>query len=176
MKVIIIALLCFGVISPALVYGEGGEYDWLKDHIVVQTVEKVKCDVNGEVQTVETVKRSSLLLTQTMSEKKQRQKDGALVTVSRTRTTETTDTDGFKEVVVENEIVNGMGLEISSVVKTEKTATGSITTVQSRSKNGGLVIVKRITVSKDEDGVTTTTVETIDKDGQLVVTEATSTY
>lgn len=156
------------------VFGDDGEYDWVKDYIVVRTSEKVKCDANGNPLSIDTVKKSRVEITQTFTEKKVRNKKGVLVVSSRTRVTIAEDTNEYVSTITEKEIMTGEGMQISSVSKKQKTPTGSIMTVESRNKQGELNITKRVVVSKDLDGITTTTVETPDKKGNLVLRESIS--
>jgi hypothetical protein len=167
---------CVFLSCATFLFGEGGEYDWLKGHIVVRTSESVTCDANGEPLTVSTTKRSQITLSQTESEQKKRDKHGKLVTVSRTRTTTTTDTDRQRTTVNERELTPGAGFEVVRITSSVKTATGNVATVKARNKSGELVVVQKTIASKDEEGVTTITVEKPDKHGKLVVKSVSSSY
>ncbi len=167
---------CVFLFCSTILLGEGGEYDWLKDHIVVRTSESVTCDANGEPLAVSTTKRSKITLSQTESEQKKRDKHGKLVTVSRSRMTVTTDTDGQRTTVSERELTPGAGFEIVKITSSVKTATGTAATVKGRNKSGELVVIQKTIVSKDEEGVTTVTVEKPDKHGKLAVKTVSSSY
>jgi len=175
MKTLKIIIFLVAFLYAPFIFGDG-EFDWLKEHIIVNNTENVKCDANGIPQTINTTKRSSITLSQTVSEQKQRNKNGKLVVVSRTRTTSTTDTNRHKTTITENEFATDTGFKIMSITKTEKTPTGTISTLQSRNKNGELVATRKTTISKNNDGVTTRTIETLNKDGNFVIIEATTNY
>ncbi len=53
------------VLNSSNGFSEGGEYDWVGDHIVVRESEKVRCDADGNPLSVDIVKKSRLELWQT---------------------------------------------------------------------------------------------------------------
>lgn len=179
MSVYIHKLLSITVLLLVLSVGDvlaEGEYDWIAEHVVIRTTENEISNEKGILQTVDKVQTSTITITQTLSERKQRDKVGNMVVVSRVRTTTTTDTDASTSTVVEKELMTDAGLVITMVTSTKKTPTGTVTTVQSLNDDGQMETTRRTTVSRDEDGVTTTVVETLNKDGQLIVRQTTKAY
>ncbi|OVE76972.1 hypothetical protein BVX97_00110 [bacterium E08(2017)] len=166
----ILIVLLIGYVA-SFTYAESGEYDWIGDHIVVRTEEKATVNDHGRVTQVVTTKRSKVTVSQTMTETLKLNDKGELVLVNRKRTTEAINTDGHKTNISEVETPTDAGLAVQSISTTTKTSNGTISTVQNRNKDGSLVIVRRTTVARDEEGVLTITVETPDKEGKLVVRE-----
>jgi hypothetical protein len=153
-----------------------GEYDWIAEHVVLKTTENEISDERGILQSVDKVQTSTVTISQTLSERKQRDKVGNMVVVSRIRTTVTTNTDGNTTTVIEKELLTDAGLVVTMITSTKKTANGSITTVQALNDDGQMEITRRTTISKDEDGMISTTVETLNKDGQLIIRQVTRSY
>jgi len=166
---IIFSFLVFSVLAD-------GEYDWIAEHVVLKTTENEISDERGILQSVDKVQTSTVTITQTLSERKQRDKTGNMVVVSRIRNTVTTNTDGNTTTVIEKELLTDAGLVVTMITSTKKTVNGSITTVQVLNDDGQMEITRRTTISKDEDGMISTTVETLNKDGQLIIRQVTRSY
>jgi len=150
-----------------------GEYDWVADYLVVRTSEKATVNEKGITQTIDKVSKSEITIEQTLSERKKKDKMGNMVLVSRVRTTKFTDINEHKTIIIEKETMAEAGLVITELTNTHKTPNGSVTTIEKLDKNGVLEIIKRTTASKDEEGITTTTLETLNKDRQLVIRQVT---
>ncbi|OGV67259.1 MAG: hypothetical protein A2283_04940 [Lentisphaerae bacterium RIFOXYA12_FULL_48_11] len=141
--------------------------DWLSKHAVVKTSETQDCDDDGSVKAVRTVKVTNVNITQTCTEVKQKNAQGILELTS--RTTETLDTLGGKATIIEGQVKGYAGLIVTSITTIQKTPSGTITTTQTRSASGSMRIVYRVTVNTDPmDGITSTIVEALDKQGRLV--------
>jgi len=164
--IIALSLLCQAVTASE-------DDDWLSKHAVIKTTETQDCDDDGSVKAVRTVKVTNINITQTSTEIKQKNAQGFLILTS--RITETLDTLGGKATIVEGLMKGYSGLVVTSITSIQKTPTGTITTTQTRSASGSMQIVYRVTVNTDPaDGITSTIVEALDKQGRLVIKQTTT--
>ena len=143
--------------------------NFVKDHIVVKTSERMDSDAEGTVTQVTTTDYSYTTITQRTVERKKRDKEGILRVVGLTRTTDVKDTKGGRSSMVESLVIEGGELVVDRINDCQRTPTGSITTVKGKNQNGELAVKSRRTVSKNDTGLTTTTVETPDRAGTLVM-------
>ena len=170
-----IVVLSLFIVAPITLLADG-EFDWITKYIAFKTTEKEIHDSKGDIQSVNKIQTGTITITQTISELKQKDKSGSMTTVSKTRTTTTTDTYLCITTVVEKELMTNSGLVRSMVASTKKTPGGHITTVQALNEHGLLETTKRTSVNKDENNITTTTIETVDKDGKLIVRQIIKSY
>lgn len=142
---------------------------FVKDHVAVKTSETMDSDAEGTVTQVTTTDYSYTTITQRTVERKKRDKQGVLRVVGLTRTTDVKDTKGGRSSMVESLVIEGGELVVDRINDCQQTPTGSITTVKGKNQNGELAVKSRRTVSKNDTGLTTTTVETPDRAGTLVM-------
>jgi len=169
-KILVVAFLFVQTISTAVIAAE--EEDWMKKHAVIKTTETQDHDDNGDVKAVNTIKTTSINITQTCTETKTKDKTGNLVLTS--RVTDTVDTRGGRATIVESLLPGHADLVTTSITTVQKIPNGTITTVQSRGTNGVMQITNRTTVNIHPDGSTTTTVEGLDKRGRLTPKQITT--
>jgi hypothetical protein len=169
-KTLLVAFLLSQTVVTTVSAGE--EEDWMKKHAVTKTTETQDHDDNGDVKAVNTIKVTSINITQTCTETKTKDKTGNLVLAS--RVTDTVDTLGGRATIVESLLPGYSDLITTSITTVQKIPNGTITTVQSRGANGVMQIVNRTTATIHPDGSITTTVEGLDKRGRLVPKQITT--
>ncbi|MDD4870724.1 MAG: hypothetical protein PHR77_09205 [Kiritimatiellae bacterium] len=169
-KILLVVFLLGQTVVTAVSAAE--EEDWLKKHAVIKTTETQSHDDNGDVNAVNTIKTTSINITQTCIETKTKDKTGKLVLTS--RTTETVDTLGGRATIIESLLPGQSYLITTSITTVQKIPNGTVTTVQSRGTNGVMQIVNRTTATIHPDGSTTTIVEALDKRGRLAPKQTTT--
>ena len=166
---IVAVIITGGLTFNALAQDEEGE--WLKKNVVVKTTETEQRNPAGAVVSTEVVRESRINITRTVTETKQADKGGCLRVIR--RVTDTVDTLGNKVKMVEELTARGQ-LVMTSVVSDSKTPVGTVSTVEGMDRYGNLILTRRVTQARNEQGVIVMTVETPDAHGNMVVTQVTT--
>jgi len=152
--------------NSAVLLAEEDQNDWVKKHAIIKTHETQDRDEDGAIKSVTTLKETTIYIKQTSFEVKKRNQFGSLVVACRTN--DTVDIQGGRATIVETLLPGYSDLVVTSITTVQKTPDGIVTTVQSRDKDGTMIIISRTTLVTKADGSTSTVVETLDKKGRLV--------
>gem|GEM_PF-2462442 len=170
--IIVTAMLVVTLLGRTTVILAEEENDWLKKHAVVRNHETQDRDDDGNIKAVATVKETTIYIKQINVEIKKRDASGNLVVTCRTN--DTVDIQGGKATIVENLLPGYGDLVVTSITTVQKTPDGTVTTIQSRGKDGNMRIINRTTTVTKSDGTISTVVETPDKAGRLIPRQVTN--
>ena len=120
----------------------GDDLDWLRKYVVVTTSESVDRDAGGNVVALRNTQMSQVSVTRTITQVWQ---PGGSNRVQQlvSRTTYITDVLGGGVTIIEGRVPGESDLVITSMTTVMKSLTGSTTTVQTRDSKGDLVVTSR---------------------------------
>ena len=166
----LIATMLFFTCNPASLQADDNE--WITEHFVTKTTETKDHNDEGEIIGIRTVTETRVSVVRNVTETQQRDSEGFLRLVG--RTTVISETSGGRITIVEALVGEDKELAVTAITTYVKTPSKDVTTYDTRNSDGELILSKRVTNSRDPSGSVTTTVETPDKDGQLVVRQTTT--
>lgn len=147
---------------------------WASPHVADKVTQTIDQDESGTVQGATVVHESRIALQRVVTEVQKRDETGQLRVVS--RTTETTNTIGNKEKVVEQAVKGYSDIVVVSVTRLTKTPTTETTTTETRNAAGELALTRRVMTTIESDGSKKTVVETADASGTLSVRQYVAQY